>query len=187
MLLVDDDAERAAELQLALLEMGYDTQTVVDNAVRVLKVMSDLAPDVVIVDMAAPGRDILESLSILAIHQPTPVVMFSGQDDPAYINKAVDAGVSAYLVGEIDVEQVKPAIEVAIAQFRLFQNLRTQLQETQAELDDAHAIDQAKRLLIRSAGIDEAEAYARLRAQAMSCGASIADVAKRMLDQTRER
>jgi len=186
-MLVDDDAKRAAWVEKCLGEMGFDTCSVVDDAMRVLKVVSDDKPDVVIIDMASPGRDILESLSILSHHQPTPVVMFSGEEDPDYISRAVDAGVSTYLVGGIDPEKVKPIIEVAFAQFRSFQQLRTALNETRLELNDQRAIERAKRLLMRTLRISEAEAYEHLRSEAMSCGARLADMARRIVGMSEKR
>ncbi|MEM6999366.1 MAG: ANTAR domain-containing protein [Pseudomonadota bacterium] len=182
-LLVDDDQQRAGWLQAELVGMGFAVHSIVDDPMRVLRVMSDVQPDVVVIDMASPGRDILESLSILAEHQPTPVVMFTGEEDPDYISKAVDAGVSAYIVGTIDTDKVKPVIEVAIAQFHHFQRLRTELKQTQSELAQSKAIDQAKRMLMRSLGLSEAEAYEHLRGEAMNTGAKIGEVAERVIKQ----
>lgn len=180
-MLVDDDPKRAGWVEQCLNGMGFDTCAVVGNAMRVLKVITEVAPDVIIIDMDSPGRDILESLTILAAHQPTPVVMFSDEEDPDFIRRAVDAGVSTYLVGGIDPVKVEPIIEIAMAQFRSFQQLKTALDETRLELSERHTVDKAKRILMRSHDLSEARAFAYLRGQAMDCGARIADIAQRVI------
>ena len=180
-ILVDNDPKRADWVDQCLQKSGFNSCTVVGDAPRVLKIISEQKPDIIIIHMDSPGRDILESLSILAQHQPTPVVMFSSEEDPDYIRKAVDAGVSTYLVGGIDPQKVKPIIEVALAQFRSFQQLRSSLEETRSELSEQRAIDSAKRILMRTLSQSEAQAYAHMRAEAMRCGARIGEIAQRII------
>ncbi len=181
-MLIDDDPKRAAWVEKCLRDLGFDTCSIVANVFDVLKKISTHAPDVIIVDMESPGRDLLESLSVVAQHKPTPVVMFSTEEDPGYINKAVEAGVSTYLVGAIDPAKVKPIIEITFAQFRNFQKLRTELDQSRSELADRKNIDKAKLIVMHRLNVDENLAYKHLRKEAMNCGASIAVIAKRIID-----
>ena len=186
-MLVDDDPVRGQWVESCLGELGFDITCVVDDSMRMLKLISEQAPDVIIIDMASPGRDLLESLSILSQHQPTPVVMFSEEENPEYISRAVDAGVSTYLVGGIDPDKVKPIIEVAFAQFRSFQDLRNALAETRMELSQTRDVDTAKRILMKGGEMSEAQAYEYLRRQAMECGARIPEIAQRIVAQQQAR
>ena len=49
-------------------------------------------PDVVIIALDSPDRDVLESLAIATSHNPRPVVMFSGAGDQGFISDAIRAG-----------------------------------------------------------------------------------------------
>ncbi len=184
-MLVDDDPQRAEWVKRCLEDLGFEICGILSEPLRVLKTISETAPDVVVIDMGSPGRDILESLSVVAQHQPTPVVMFSEEQDPNYIKRAVDAGVSTYLVGSIDPEKVRPIIQVAIAQFQSFQGLKNKLNETRSQLDDRQIVDKAKHHLMDAFQLTEDEAYSQLRKQAMNCGTRVAEVARQVLESDR--
>ena len=135
----------------------------------------------VLIDLESPDRDVLESLAIISHHNPTPVVMFTQQDDPDYIRQAVTAGISTYLVGGINPDQVKPIIDVAIAQFRAFQSLRDELHSTRAQLEERKLIEQANWLLMAHQKIGENEAHRLLTKLAMDTNQRLPAVAKTVL------
>src|SRR5690606_39583129 len=107
--------------------------------------------------------------------------MFTQEDDPDYIREAVTAGISTYLVGDINPDQVKPIIDVAMAQFRAFQGLREELLSTRAQLDDRKLIEQAKGLLMSHKKISEDEAHRLLTKLAMDTNQRLPAVAKTVL------
>jgi len=184
-IVVDDDPKRGAWVEECLQKAGFSTSSTPANHQSVLRVISEVNPDIILIDMESPGRDILESITIVSSHQPTPVLMFSAEDDPDYINRAVEAGVSAYMIGEVEEQKVMPAINVAMAQFQAFQGLRRQLDDTQSELEDRRLIEKAKLLLMNSRGITEEDAYHELRRLAMECRLRIGEVARRLLEKSR--
>ena len=182
-MLVDDEPTRAAWVQQCLEKSGVTVCGVVDEPLRLLKVIEEEAPDVIIIDMASPGRDLLESLTVIAEHQPVPVVMFSEEENPDYIRRAVAAGVSTYLVGSIDPAKVQPIIDVALAQFRHFQSLQQALRDSRSELSGKRVIDAAKHALMDRYRLSEDEAYGHLRREAMNRGMRINELAARILEQ----
>ena len=123
-------------------------------------------------------RDVLESLSVINAHNPTPVVMFSEKEDPGFIKEAVEAGVSAYLMGGFDAQRVKPVIDVAMAQFKSFQSLRQALDTTRDRLESLSVIDKAKRLLIKQHKFSEEEAHQQLRTLSMNTNQSMQQTAQ---------
>jgi response regulator NasT len=180
-LLVDDNPDRGAWLETCLQQEGYQTCSVLSDHVGVLRQISEHQPDIIVIEMDSPGRDLLESLAIVSAHSPTAIVMFSQEEDPDYINRAVDAGVTAYMVGEIQADSVKPAIDVAMAQFRSFQKLRNELDATRSALADRNSIDQAKAVLMAQLGLTEQDAYEKIRAMAMSEQLKMKQIAARIL------
>jgi response regulator NasT len=180
-MLVDDDAARAALVARQLDGCGYEVVTVMPSASSILHQIQQHRPRIVLMDIALPDRDMLESLALLNVHQPIPVVMFTQQDDPTFIRRAVDAGVSTYLVGNIDCKRVMPVIEVALAQFRNWQTMRSELEATRAGAEDRKIIERAKGLLMAHNSIDESEAHKTLTRLAMNANKTLPAVAQTVI------
>jgi len=85
--------------------------------------MEQHQPDIILIDLDSPDRDVLDSLTIINTHNPKPVVMFSREGDPDFISRAVESGVTAYQLDSISPVKVKPVIDLAMAQFKAFQSL----------------------------------------------------------------
>lgn len=180
LILVDDDRERATSVEANLRRVGFDVLSVIPTASGLLYQMAQQQPDVVIIALDSPDRDVLESLTIASSHNPRPVVMFSGSGDQAFISDAIRAGVTAYQTEDISPARVRAAIDVAVAQFSAFSDLRQQLTDARRQLEDRKLIEKAKGLLMSVHQVEEAEAFSTLRKLAMdrhkSLGETAADV-----------
>lgn len=181
-LLIDDDPDRAIALSASLDQSRYKVQQMVSADASLLKQVDQLQPDIIIIDVESPNRDILESLHTLNKFNPKPIVMFSEEEDTSTINQTVQSGVSAYLARDVSPGRVRSILDTAVAQFQQMQMLRTQLKETQQELASRKVIDQAKILLMESRKIPEKEAYRHIRKMAMDSGLRMEQVAKNIID-----
>ena len=177
-IVIDENPGRAAVLERALLDNGYEVVAKVAPGVDLPKLVHELQPDVIIIDMESPDRDILEDMHNITREQPKPIVMFSDQDDSAVIEAAVRAGVSAYIVDGLEANRVKPILDVAVARFREFQALRDELDKTKATLEERKVIEKAKGILMKQRGFDEGQAYKALRSLAMNKNKRLIDVAR---------
>lgn len=166
-----------------------------DSSVTVLRLgpseaLSDAvaahAPDVVLVDMARPDRDALESLRQLSAQAPRPIVLFVDRDDPEFMEEAIGAGVSSYNVVGTPPPDVKPILRAAVALFRQHQQTRSALHSAEARLQERAIIDQAKARLIRDRKLSEPDAYRWLRRTAMGGGRKIVDVAREVLREGKD-
>ena len=146
-----------------------------------LDAVSAQAPDVVLIDMARPDRDALESLRLLSARDPRPIVLFVDQDDPQFMEEAISAGVSSYNVLGTPPPDVKPILRAAVALFRQHQQARTALQSAEARLSERTLVDRAKARLIRERRLSEPDAYRWLRRSAMTSGRRIVDIARDLL------
>jgi response regulator NasT len=180
-MIVDQDPARSAVLEQALTDAGHWVVARTVDEGSLLQIVTDTQPDVVIIDMDAPGRDTLEDLREVGRDNPKPIIMFSNNRDGEYIRQAVQAGVSAYVVDGLSKERILPIVDVAIARFREFQALRRELADTKVQLADRKIVDKAKGVLIQRKGLTEEQAYALLRKTAMNRGLRIADVARTLL------
>lgn len=176
-MLVDDTPARAAMLEQALTDCGFEVVCRMASAQGLMKQVAEHQPDVVIVDIESPDRDMLEHMTVLNQHLPKPVIMFAEQGDSNTIDRAIRAGVSAYVVDGLNPDRVRSIVDVAVARFREFQALRNELRQTRTRLADRQVIDKAKALLIRHRQMDEDEAYHAMRKLAMDRGQRLVDVA----------
>ena len=180
-ILVDDRPQRAAMIEQAMNVCDFDVVSILSCASGLLFKIQEHKPDVVMIGIDSPDRDILENLSLISQHKPTPVVMFSNEDAPEFIYEAINAGVSAYMIEAINPDKVKAIIDVALAQFESFHALRRQLRSTQQELNDKNTLDKAKRLLMKHQKIYESEAHKNMRTLAMNNSQTLVDVAKNVI------
>jgi response regulator NasT len=180
-LIVDQDSGRSAILEQALIDAGHTVVARLQSERDLASKVAEYRPDVVIIDMEAPGRDTLEQMREVSRDNPRPIVLFSNQRDPEYIRQAVQAGVSAYVVDGLQKERVLPIVEVAMARFREFQALRRELEETRSRLQERKIIEKAKGILMQRRGLSEDAAYQLMRKMAMDRNLRLVEVARTLL------
>jgi response regulator NasT len=176
-----NEALRLRGLIDSLERGGYGIAGVLGADGRLPERLAALAPDVLIVDAESGARDAIEHVVWATREAPRPIVLFTDEHDPAHMREAVAAGVVAYVVAGLAPERVRPVIDVAIARFEHEQGLRKALANANDALRDRDLVDRAKALLISKHGLDEPQAYARLRKTAMNQSITIAEVARRLL------
>lgn len=180
-LLVDDDPERAAIVEPALREAGYEVVTVVDTAAAMLAQVRARRPDVIIIDRDSPDRDTLEHVCMITRDDPRPIVMFTQDKNRTLMREALEAGVSAYVVDGLSVERVRPIVEVALARFEQWQALRRELDQAQTNLAERKLIERAKGIVMKQRRCTEDEAYAMLRKLAMDRNQRLAHVSESVI------
>ena len=176
-LVVDGDAGRAACVVDALAEAGYQVASVLETGTDLYAKVREVQPDVIIIDMESPDRDMLEHLHVIHRDDPRAIVMFCQDDASETISAAVKAGVSAYVVDGLHPHRIKPILQTAVARFQDFQALRRELTETKTTLAERKILDRAKGILMKQRGMSEEEAYQALRKLAMSRNKRIVEVA----------
>ena len=178
---VEADRDRAIQIVDSLSEAGYEKIHVIAEASSLRRQISEFNPDLVLIDVADPSRDMLEEMALASGPLDRPVAMFVDQSDDALTTAAIEAGVSAYVIDGMRPDRVKPVMDAAIARFRMFQRMRTELAETKRALEERKVIARAKGLIMKARGVDEDEAYALLRKTAMDQGKRLADVAEALV------
>src|ERR1700679_574998 len=97
-LLVDQNVQRAAVLEEGLREAGHHDVVVVREVHNLLRRIVEIDPDVIFIDLENPNRDVLDQMFQVSRSVPRPIAMFVDQSDTATIEKAIAAGVAAYIV-----------------------------------------------------------------------------------------
>jgi len=176
--IVDENPIRAAILEDGLREAGYAHVIRLDETSHLLTRIYSIDPDVILIDLENPSRDVLEQMFQMSRVVKRPIAMFVDQSDAASIEAAVDAGVSAYIVGGLRKERIKNILDLCISRFNAFARLQDELDRTRTALEDRKVIDRAKGILMKAKGLNEEDAYALLRRTAMNEKKKIAEVAQ---------
>lgn len=184
-LIIDESRARAAELCSALVMAGYQVAAVLPSVLDLTAQIEAIRPDVILIETDSPSRDTLENLAVMNAAMPRPVIIFAQEGDQDTIRAAVKAGVSTYVVDGLDPQRLKPVIDVAVASFEEHQSVRAELAAATKKLSERKLIERAKGLLMKSRGMDEAEAYAALRKLAMERSKPMAAVARDLLDMAK--
>jgi len=181
-LVVDQNPERAELVRRALMEEGEDhVVEIATGSGDLLILLRAAQPDIVIVDLDLPDRDTIEQLRVATREMPRPIVMFVDQTDADTMRAAISAGVSAYVVDGLTAKRVKPVLDVAVARFQAFEQLRHELETARLGLAERKIIDRAKGILMQVRGMTEEEAYAALRSKAMNEQRKVIDIAQSII------
>src|SRR5689334_4560520 len=179
--IVDESPIRAAILEEGLREAGFTGVVHISEMQSLLAQIFALDPDVILIDLENPSRDVLEQMFQVSRAVRRPVAMFVDQSDAASIEAAVDAGVSAYIVGGLRKDRVKNILDLCISRFNAFSRLQNELDRTRNALEERKVIDRAKGILMKVRNLSEESAYALLRKTAMNENKKIAEVAQSVI------
>ena len=166
--IVDESPIRAAILEEGLREAGFTGVVHISEMQSLLARIYALDPDVILIDLENPSRDVLEQMFQVSRAVRRPIAMFVDQSDAASIQASVDAGVSAYIVDGLKKERIKPILDLCISRFNAFAKLQNEL-------------DRAKGILMKLKGLTEEEAYVLLRSTAMREKKKIGEIAQSIL------
>ena len=180
-LLIKDDLERSALLRLSLLKFGHDVVAEARITDDLLECVELSRPDLLIIDSDSPSTVLLSRINELALQRPLPVILFTEDDSRDLINRAVRAGVSAYIVDGLDQHRLGTILDVAIARFQETERMRRELKDTKANLAERKAVERAKGILMKQRGFDEPRAYHALRKMAMDKNLRIGQVAENVI------
>ncbi len=180
-LIIDANRIRASIIEAGLSETGDTRVTVLDDVNGLMRRITEIDPDVVVIDLESPNRDQLEHMLQVSRAIKRPVAMFVDRTDQRSTEAAIDAGVAAYVVDGLKKERIRPVLDTAIMRFKAFERLQRELDETKGELAERKTIDRAKGILMKSRGLTEEQAYALLRKTAMNQSRRIADIAESLV------
>ena len=113
-LIIDENRIRASIIEEGLREAGHTMVAVIHDVSEVARTIERTEPDVIVIDLENPKRDTLEHFFSLSRAIQRPIAMFVDRSDVGMIEKAVEAGVSAYVVDGMKKERVKPILDMAI-------------------------------------------------------------------------
>lgn len=181
-MIVDEHPQRAELLAHALKEAGFEVTGQASTDDYLPRCVAQVEPDVVLIDLDSPGRDTLEQIDAMNRRVPRPVVLFTRQQESGFIERAVCAGVTAYVVDGLSSTSVRSVIDVAVATFDRFQSLRSELERTKTSLEERKKIERAKGVLMQQRNLSEPEAYRLLQKMAMDRKRKLVEIADDVIE-----
>ena len=182
---IDESAARASIIQEGLAALDDCDIFVVTERRGLLARIGEINPDIVLMDLGNPSRDMLEEYFAVSRALDRPIAMFVDESDDESIVASVEAGVSSYVVDGLAAGRIRPILDLAITRFNAFSRLQNDLAEAKGKLAERETIDAAKRILMKIRGLPEQKAYAEMRKAAMDQGKRIVDIAEAIVTADR--
>jgi len=181
LLLVDKTADRRIGLIDALRRLGHEVIGVLPDLQDLDRQVRTLAPDIILIQADSPDRDTLEHLAVAMTGAPRPVVFGASSEDPDFIQAAVRAGVSAYVVAGIEHARLQPVLAEAVARFETLQSLREERDLARAAVEERKLVERAKGIVMRERRCDEASAWKLMRTVAQQRGMRMHALAEQII------
>jgi response regulator NasT len=184
-------AEDEALIRLDLVEMlnesGYEVIGQAGDGLKAIELTENLNPDLVIMDIKMPKLDGISAAEKIASNRLCPVVILTAFSQKDLVEKARDAGAMAYLTKPFSMDELMPAIELAVSRFQEIKQLDNEIKDLQEQLKARKSIDQAKALLIKHLKLSEPEAFKWMQKTAMDKRRSMLDVAILVIEEYKNR
>jgi two-component system, response regulator PdtaR len=151
-----------------------------------VRLVRELRPDVVLMDVKMPVLDGISAAEALAADNIAPIVLLTAFSQSDLVERALAAGVQGYVVKPFTLAELRPAIEIARARFAEVHELRSGVADLEQRLEARKVIERAKAALQAQFEWDEQTAFAWLQRAAMDARIPMVDVARKVLVQESE-
>ena len=176
-------AEDEALIRMDLIEMlqeaGYSVVAEATNGAEAIELVQEHQPDLVILDVKMPVLDGISAAE--KIIEIAPVLMLTAFSQRDLIERARDAGAMAYVVKPFTINDLVPAIEIAISRHRQMKSLEAEVKDLHDRLETRKLIDRAKGILMQALNLSEPEAFSWIQRTAMDRRISMKEVAEAVI------
>jgi response regulator NasT len=138
-------------------------------------------PDAVIMAVGLPDGDGVEAARQVMASGACPVVLLTSHTDTAVSERAIAAGVLAFLVKPLRPEELGPALDVAVSRFRELSAMRQENETLKRTLETRKLVERAKGILMKRLGLSEPDAFRRIQKTAMDTRRPMSEVAQALL------
>lgn len=179
--IADDESIIRLDLKETLERMGHEVVAESGDGATAVKQAREHRPDLVILDVKMPVMDGIDAAREISRERLAPVLLLTAYSQRGLVERAMDAGVFAYVVKPFTESDLLPAMSVAIARFREFTEIARQAESLAAALETRKVVDRAKGILMERHGLKEQEAFRRIQQQSMNTRRSMREIAEAIL------
>jgi response regulator NasT len=174
----EDEALIRLDLVEMLTEAGYEVVGQAGDGEAAIAITEKEKPDLVVMDVKMPKLDGISAAERIANQRIAPVVILTAFSQRDLVERARDAGAMAYLTKPFTIEDLMPAIELAVSRFQEIKQLDAEVADLQDQLKARKLIEKAKGILMKNLKINEPEAFKWMQKTAMDKRRSMTDVAQ---------
>ena len=178
-LVAEDETIIRLDLVEMLTEAGYEVIAQAENGAVAVELAKQHKPDLAILDVKMPEMDGItaaEQIILLA-----PVLMLTAFSQRELVERARDAGVMAYVVKPFSINDLVPAIEIAISRHKQMKSLESEVADIYERLETRKIIDRAKGILMKAMNLSEPESFSWIQKTAMDRRISMKEVANAII------
>ena len=178
-LVAEDETIIRLDLVEMLTEAGYEVIAQSENGAVAVELAKQHKPDLAILDVKMPEMDGItaaEQIILLA-----PVLMLTAFSQRELVERARDAGVMAYVVKPFSINDLVPAIEIAISRHKQMKSLESEVADIYERLETRKVIDRAKGILMKAMNLSEPESFSWIQKTAMDRRISMREVANAII------
>lgn len=177
----DDEPDMQDYFRTILPRLGHAVVSVASTGQELVEQCGAAHPDLVITDIKMPDMDGIQAAMEIYKRFPLPVILVSAHHDAEFIRRAEADHILAYLVKPIKQSDLEPAIAIAMRRFEQFQAMRKETSDLKQALEDRKIIERAKGVMMKKAGLDEADAFKRLQKLASDKNKKLIEIAQMIL------
>ena len=181
-LIAEDEYLCLMGIRSSLRSLGHQVIAEAANGRHAVDQALEKKPDLIIMDINMDDMDGIEAIRRVNDQMLIPSIIVTGYCEDDLVKRATDAGVFAYLVKPVDADDLKSAIEVAMARFEELKQLKEELHGLEQALEARKYIERAKGILMDRQNLREAEAMRRLQEMSMKSNKRMVEVAKEIID-----
>ena len=181
--IAEDEAIIRLDLKETLEEEGYEVVGETGRGDEAVRLVTELGPDVAILDIKMPGMDGLTAARHIAGERRAAVLILTAFSQRDLIEQARDAGALAYLVKPFQRSELIPAVEVALGRFREVKALESEVKDLADQLETRRLVDRAKGLLMDTQGLTEGDAFSFIQKTAMSERTTMKEISRRVIEE----
>lgn len=178
-LVAEDEALIRLDLVEMLTEAGYEVVAQATNGVEAIALAKEFKPDLAILDVKMPELDGISAAQ--EIIEISPVLMLTAFSQKDLVERARDAGVMAYVVKPFSINDLTPAIEIAMSRHLQMRSLKEEVADLYERLETRKIIDRAKGILMKAMNLSEPEAFGWIQRAAMDRRISMKAVAEAVI------
>lgn len=180
-LIAEDETIIRLDVRALLERAGHEVVAEARDGQEAVALAAEHAPDLIVMDVRMPHMDGIEAAREISRARPVPIVMLTAYAEADLVARASDAGAFGYLVKPFREVDLLPAIDTARARFDELAALRAEAADLAEALASRKAVERAKGILMERDGIDEAEAFRRIRAASQKTGKPMRVVADALI------
>ncbi len=181
-MIAEDEALIRLDLAEMLADEGYDVVGQAGDGEEAVRLVEELRPDLVVLDVKMPKLDGISAAERIAAQRIAPVVILTAFSQRELVERARDAGAMAYLVKPFSPSDLVPAVEMAVSRFTELAALEAEVTDLTDRLETRKLVDRAKGVLQESLQIDEPAAFRWIQKTAMDLRLSMRAVAQGVID-----